>query len=98
LTRLRGRSRFGAAKARASILLQKIVAKKMDCRVKPGNDVDYCFASADFSCGVTRHIMLPTSSATSSAPLLVDADANRAALRVAVLVQKSGEAPSDSPL
>jgi hypothetical protein len=39
LTRLRGRSRFGAAKARASIPLQKNLAKKkMDGRVKPGHD------------------------------------------------------------
>jgi hypothetical protein len=40
LTRLRGRSRFGAAKARVSIHLRKkhFFSKKMDCRVKPGND------------------------------------------------------------
>jgi hypothetical protein len=37
LTRLRGRSPFGEAKARASIHLRKIHSK-MDCRVKPGND------------------------------------------------------------
>src|SRR5882724_7242209 len=39
LTRLRGRSPFGAAKARASIALHKSLSKRMDCRVKPGNDV-----------------------------------------------------------
>jgi hypothetical protein len=33
-TRLRGRSPFGAAKARASIFFEW-----MDCRVKPGDDV-----------------------------------------------------------
>ncbi|WP_316218171.1 hypothetical protein [Bradyrhizobium sp. SZCCHNR3003] len=33
MTRLRGRSRFGTAKARASIL-----TRKMDGRVKPGHD------------------------------------------------------------
>jgi penicillin-binding protein 1C len=38
LTRLRGRSRFGEAKARASINLRKIVSKRMDGRVKPGHD------------------------------------------------------------
>jgi hypothetical protein len=38
LTRLRGRSPFGEAKARASIPLQKSLAKKMDGRVKPGHD------------------------------------------------------------
>ena len=38
LTRLRGRSRFGAAEARASIHLRKNLPKRMDCRVKPGND------------------------------------------------------------
>jgi hypothetical protein len=36
LTRLRGRSPFGVAKARASI--KKRLFEKMDCRVKPGND------------------------------------------------------------
>ena len=34
LTRLRGRSRFGEAKARASIHLHKSLSKRMDCRVK----------------------------------------------------------------
>jgi hypothetical protein len=38
LTRLRGRSPVGAAKARASIALRRSLPKKMDCRVKPGND------------------------------------------------------------
>jgi error-prone DNA polymerase len=39
LTRLRGRSPFGAAKARASITLsQEAYSVLMDCRVKPGND------------------------------------------------------------
>ncbi len=38
LTRLRGRSPFGAAKARVPINYRKISAKRMDCRVKPGND------------------------------------------------------------
>jgi hypothetical protein len=38
LTRLRGRSPFGAAKARVSINLWKSLAKKMDRRVKPGDD------------------------------------------------------------
>jgi hypothetical protein len=38
LTRLRGRSRFGEAKARVSIHLRKSRCKGMDCRVKPGND------------------------------------------------------------
>jgi hypothetical protein len=39
LTRLRGRSRFGEAKARGSITLRKKhFSKAMDCRVKPGND------------------------------------------------------------
>jgi hypothetical protein len=38
LTRLRGRSRFGVAKARASIYYRKDSFEKMDCRVKPGND------------------------------------------------------------
>jgi len=38
LTRLRGRSPFGAAKARASINLRKNLSKRMDYRVKPGND------------------------------------------------------------
>jgi hypothetical protein len=37
-TRLRGESPFGAAKARASILVRKNLSKWMDCRVKPGND------------------------------------------------------------
>jgi hypothetical protein len=36
LTRLRGRSPFGAAKARASIKKESFLS--MDCRVKPGND------------------------------------------------------------
>jgi hypothetical protein len=44
LTRLRGRSPFGAAKARASIVFRKILSKLMDCRVKPGNDGMDCFA------------------------------------------------------
>jgi hypothetical protein len=43
LTRLRGRSRFGEAKARVSIDLQKSLWKKMDGRVKPGHDGE-CFA------------------------------------------------------
>jgi hypothetical protein len=38
LTRLRGRSPFGEAKARASIHFRKSLPKMMDCRVKPGND------------------------------------------------------------
>jgi hypothetical protein len=38
LTRLRGRSRFGEAKARASIILRKSLSKRMDGRVKPGHD------------------------------------------------------------
>jgi hypothetical protein len=38
LTRLRGRSPFGEAKARASIDLRKTLFKKMDGRVKPGHD------------------------------------------------------------
>jgi hypothetical protein len=38
LTRLRGRSPFGEAKARASIHLRNTLSKMMDCRVKPGND------------------------------------------------------------
>src|SRR3954468_20579573 len=38
LTRLRGRSPFGEAKARVSILFAKILTKKMDGRVKPGHD------------------------------------------------------------
>jgi hypothetical protein len=38
LTRLRGRSRFGEAKARASITLHKTLSGAMDCRVKAGND------------------------------------------------------------
>jgi hypothetical protein len=38
LTRLRGRSPYGEAKARVSITFQKSLSKKMDCRVKPGND------------------------------------------------------------
>jgi hypothetical protein len=38
LTRLRGRSPFGAANARASIDLRKNLSKKMDGRVKPGHD------------------------------------------------------------
>jgi hypothetical protein len=37
-TRLRGRSPFGEAKARVSITLRKSPSKRMDCRVKPGND------------------------------------------------------------
>jgi hypothetical protein len=38
LTRLGGRSRFGEARARASIFLRKNLSMMMDCRVKPGND------------------------------------------------------------
>jgi hypothetical protein len=38
LTRLRGRSLFVEAKARVSITLRKSLTKRMDCRVKPGND------------------------------------------------------------
>jgi hypothetical protein len=38
LTRLRSRSRFGEAKARASIHLRQNLSKKMDGRVKPGHD------------------------------------------------------------
>jgi hypothetical protein len=38
LIRLRGRSPFRAAKACASINLRKRLSKRMDCRVKPGND------------------------------------------------------------
>src|SRR3954463_2424182 len=38
LTRLRGRSRFVEAKARVSIILRNSYSKRMDCRVKPGND------------------------------------------------------------
>jgi hypothetical protein len=41
LTRLRGRSRFGAAKARASINLHENFSKWMDCRVKPGNGKEW---------------------------------------------------------
>jgi penicillin-binding protein 1C len=37
MTRLRGRSRFGVAKARASILFARIF-KEMDGRVRPGHD------------------------------------------------------------
>jgi hypothetical protein len=37
LTRLRGRSRFGEAKARASIE-RKAFFEEMDARVKPGHD------------------------------------------------------------
>ena len=40
----------------------------------------------DYFAGVTRQITLPTSSATSSAPALVDRDADRPALRLAVRV------------
>jgi hypothetical protein len=38
LTRLRGRSPFGAAKARVSIMFAKGISKGMDGRVKPGHD------------------------------------------------------------
>jgi hypothetical protein len=38
LTRLRGRSRFGEAKARASIIFARLFSKKIDGRVKPGHD------------------------------------------------------------
>jgi len=38
LTRLQGRSPFGAVKARASIDLQKESLMGMDGRVKPGHD------------------------------------------------------------
>jgi hypothetical protein len=38
LTRLRGRSPFGAAKACVSITLRKSLSKNMDGRVKPGHD------------------------------------------------------------
>jgi hypothetical protein len=38
LIRLRGRSPFGEAKARVSIILRKSHSKKMDCRAEPGND------------------------------------------------------------
>jgi hypothetical protein len=37
-TRLRGRSPFGEAKARRSILLRKIGFFRMDARVKPAHD------------------------------------------------------------
>jgi hypothetical protein len=37
LTRLRSRSRFGAAKARQPISKRRL-AKKMDARVKPAHD------------------------------------------------------------
>jgi hypothetical protein len=52
LTRLRGRSRFGEAKARASILLRKNLPKGMDGRVKPGNDVGMAFFGFP---ALTRH-------------------------------------------
>jgi hypothetical protein len=38
LTRLRGRSRFGLAKARRSITFHKIRFFQMDARVKPAHD------------------------------------------------------------
>jgi hypothetical protein len=39
LTRLRGRSRFGVAKARQSILFaRRLYAKAMDARLKAGHD------------------------------------------------------------
>ena len=40
---------------------------------------------------LTRQMQLPTSSATSSAPLRVDGDADRAAARVAVGVEEAGQ-------
>jgi hypothetical protein len=51
LTRLRGRSPFGAAKARVSThLRKKHFSKKMDCRVKPGNDAPRFVSQA--RCGI----------------------------------------------
>jgi len=38
LTRRRGRSRFGVAKARRSIVFRKIRFFQMDARVKPAHD------------------------------------------------------------
>jgi hypothetical protein len=37
-----GRSPFGEAKARVSITLRNSLSKRMDCRVKPGNDAVLC--------------------------------------------------------
>jgi hypothetical protein len=46
LTRLRGRSPFGEAKARVSIILhQNAFRKKMDGRVRPGHDGFYVRAA-----------------------------------------------------
>jgi hypothetical protein len=55
LTRLRGRSPFGEAKARASIHLRKILLKRLDCRVKPDdNDVDARRRASRFCPAMTR--------------------------------------------